>query len=98
MAALPGLAEVDRRVNVDGWSVDLASGELWSLGTLARAIGETEHIDKTLERLSHGEWFTASLPPILAELGRLRNPAAHSAAVSVDVARRLRDNVLGVGV
>lgn len=96
---LAGLAEADRRANVDGRSVDLGSGELWPLGTLARAIGETAHINQALKRrLANGEWFTASLPPVLKQLSELRNPAAHSAAVTSDDARRLRDRVLGVGV
>ena len=96
---LAGLAEADRRANVDGRSVDLASGELWPLGTLARAIGETAHINQALKRrLANGEWFTASLPPVLKQLSELRNPAAHSAAITSDDARRLRDRVLGVGM
>ena len=96
---LAGAAEADRRANVDGRSVDLTSGELWPLGTLARAIGETAHINQALKRrLAHGEWFTSSLPPVLKQLSALRNPAAHSAAVSGEDARKLRDRILGVGV
>ena len=41
---LAGLSEADRRANVDGRSVDLASGELWPLGTLgARDRGDGAH-------------------------------------------------------
>jgi hypothetical protein len=42
--ALAGLPEADRRVNIDGRSADLTSGGLWPLGSLARTIGETDHI------------------------------------------------------
>ena len=69
------------------------------LGALARAIGETADVNRALKaRLAHGEWFTASLPPILRQLSDLRNPAAHTTAVSADEARKLRDRILGVGV
>jgi hypothetical protein len=98
-SALAGVPETDRRSNMDGRTVDLTSGALWSLGELARAIGETEHVNKILKRrLAHGEWFTSSLPPILGELSSLRNPAAHSEALSIEDATRLRARVLGIGV
>ncbi|MGH7617461.1 MAG: hypothetical protein ACREPM_09565, partial [Gemmatimonadaceae bacterium] len=98
-SGLAGVAESDRRVNVDGRSLDLVGGRLWSLGELARAIGETEHVSRMLKRrLERGEWFTASLPPILNELSEVRNPAAHTVAVPVEKARRLRDRLLGIGV
>jgi hypothetical protein len=97
-SGLARLPESERRANVDGRSVDLSSGELWPLGTLSRVIGDVEHINRALRsRLTHGPWVAASLPPLLAELADLRNPAAHSRAVSSDEARKLRDRVLGVG-
>jgi hypothetical protein len=96
--SLTDVPEQTRRVNVDGRSVDIAGGELLSLGTLARVIGETEHVNRTFKRrLIHGEWFTASLPPILKDLSEMRNPAAHASAVAVERARELRDRVLGIG-
>lgn len=95
---LNGLSDSDRRANIDGRSVDLSSGEWVPLGALARVIGETAHINASLKRrLTHGEWFTSSLPPILKQLSELRNPAAHSAASSADEARKLRDRMLGIG-
>jgi hypothetical protein len=97
--ALTEMPKVDRQVNIDGRGADLASGELWPLGVLARVIAETEHINHALKKRLRpgGEWFTASLPPVLRELSELRNPAAHSEAVSCDAARRIRDRILGVG-
>lgn len=96
--ALSDMPEHERRLNVEGRSVDLASGALWPLGVLARAIGEDEHINQSLKRrLAHGEWFSASLPPFLKQLSELRNPAAHSQSVSSDEARKLRERVLGIG-
>lgn len=97
--ALRDAPAAERRVNVEGRSVDLASGELLSLGVLARLIGEDEQLNRTLKRrlVAHGEWFTASLPPVLKELSQLRNPAAHSQAISAESALRWRDRILGIG-
>jgi hypothetical protein len=97
--ALAGASKLERRVNVEGASVDLTSGELWPLGVLARVIGETEHVNQAVKRrlAAGGEWFTASLPPVLEELSELRNPAAHTESVSAARARAIRDRILGVG-
>ena len=67
-----------RRINLDGRSVDLARGRALTLSELARAIGEDRGVNEFVKRrLQHGEWFAASLPPILREIAELRNPAAH---------------------
>lgn len=96
---LSGLPAAERLANVDGRSVDVTQGELWPLGTLARVIDAKDRVGQTLgRRLSHGKWFTEVLPSVLRELSGVRNPAAHSAAVSRDEARRVRDRVLGVGM
>ena len=98
--ALAGAREVDRRANVDGRSVDVASGEFWPIGTLARLIGETERLNELLKRkiARGGQWFTASLPPVLRQLSELRNPAAHTGTVTRETAKRIRDQLLGVGM
>lgn len=99
-AALAGVPERDRRFNVEGRTVDIAGGSLWTLGTLARLIGEERELNgllKTRIARSHAEWFTASLPPILRELANLRNPAAHSQGVGRDSAISLRNRLMGVG-
>jgi len=98
--ALANVPERDRRANVDGRSVDVAGSSLWSLGTLAHLLSNEEWLSKTLKtKLARpgGEWFTASLPPILKELAALRNPAAHSTRLDRDTATKLRNRLLGVG-
>jgi hypothetical protein len=98
--ALAKVPERERRANVDGKSVDVATASLWSLGTLAKLLSNEEWLSKALKaRLARpgGEWFTASLPPILKELADLRNPAAHTARVDREAATTLRNRLLGVG-
>ena len=89
----------DRTVNMDGRRVDLASGELWNLNALARTIADDEHLNAVLKRkLTNGEWFASSLPPILRELADERNPAAHRERVTREQASDLRNRMLGIGV
>jgi hypothetical protein len=97
--ALSGVAEKDRRRNLDGRSVDLAVADLLPIGVLARLIGQDEELNRILKRRlrRNGEWFTASLPPLLTELADVRNPAAHTAVVSRERANGIRDRLLGIG-
>ena len=95
--ALGTLPLAQRRANVEGKTVDLAADGPWSLGQLARIIGEDQAINIALKgRLHGGPWFTASLPPIMRELAESRNPAAHTAMVGREAARRVRDVMVGV--
>jgi hypothetical protein len=97
--ALRDVPVADRRANVEGRTVDLAGGELWPLGVVARLVSQDERLNRMLKRAfaSGGEWFTASLPPILKDLAELRNPAAHTRALPVEDARHWRDRILGIG-
>lgn len=97
--ALRNAAEQDRFANIDGRTVDLTSGRLWSLGELAHAIADEQHVNRALKtRLAAGgQWFTASLPPILRDLAEQRNPAAHTGRVGRDAATELRNRLVGVG-
>lgn len=88
--------EAIRFANVDRNRIDLSRQGPLSLGQLARVIGEDEDRNKHLKtRL--GEWFTASLPPILDELKELRNPAAHGGALDRSAVIALRNRLIGVG-
>jgi hypothetical protein len=96
--ALVGAPESVRMANVDGKSLDLSRQGPITLGQLARCIGEDQERNAYLKkRLEPGEWFTASLPPILKELTDLRNPAAHGGKLSRDEAIKLRNRMIGVG-
>jgi hypothetical protein len=96
--ALRDAPEEARLTNVEGRTVDLALDGPWTLGELARAIGGERAVHLYLRnRLVHGDWFTASLPPILAQLAELRNPAAHGGRVDRDEIVRLRNQFVGVG-
>ena len=86
-----------RYANVDGETVNVVEGGPFSLGQLARIVGEEREINAALKQLLvRGEWFTASLPPILRELAEVRNPAAHTAHLSLDQVVRLRNQLVGV--
>jgi hypothetical protein len=97
--ALERVKPLDRTVNLDGRTVDLARGGPYSLGTLAVILGKMDDLNSVLKKqfVSGGEWFTASLHAILKELADARNPAAHSSAMDRETVRRLRNRYLGVG-
>lgn len=96
--ALASVPDQQRLANVDGQTVDVARGTLWTLGQLASIISEEHAINSAVRRtLRHGDWFAASLPPVLRQLAELRNSAAHSGRASRDVVTRLRNQVVGVG-
>jgi hypothetical protein len=87
-----------RSVNVDGRTRDLSRDGSLSLGELARVIGGDRSRAEYLRRkLAHGDWFAASLPPILEELAQYRNPAAHGGNVAREDVVRLRNRLVGVG-
>ncbi|HKY97811.1 MAG TPA: hypothetical protein VJL35_08130, partial [Gemmatimonadaceae bacterium] len=97
--ALMRLKPLDRTVNLDGRSTDLAKAGPYSLGTLALILGEMNTVNMLLKRqfASGGEWFTASLPAILKDLAAARNPAAHSSSLDRETVRTLRNHYLGIG-
>ncbi len=97
--ALGRLKPLDRTVNLDGRSTDLAKAGPYSLGALAMVLGEMDTVNQQLKRqfVSGGEWFTASLPAILKELADVRNRAAHSSMLDRETVHRLRNRYLGVG-
>lgn len=96
--ALASAPPRDRLANVGGSTVDVASGSHFTLGELARIIGEEERANTALKgRLRDPAWFTASLPPILRDLADLRNAAAHRDRAARDAVTALRNRMLGVG-
>lgn len=95
---LSSVAPKDRTFNVDGRSVDIARGQMLSLGQLAHLIAEEEQLNRLLKKiLDRPEWFTVSLPPILRDLREKRNPAAHTSRVNAAQASELRNRLLGIG-
>lgn len=87
-----------RLANVEGDTLDLVRDGPFALGALARAIGGEQGRNAWLKRrLVHGEWFTASLPPILEQLREARNAAAHGELVDRERIAQLRDQLVGVG-
>lgn len=84
--------------NVEGRTVDLATGESFSLGQLARIIGgDRVRVDYLRKKLERGDWFASSLPAILEELAVCRNPAAHGGSLAREQIVRVRNRLVGVG-
>lgn len=77
---------------------DVTEGRPLSLGELAHAVGGEREMNKALRQLlAPGAWFTGSLPAILEDFARVRNPGAHAERVDRDTATRWRDRLMGVG-
>lgn len=94
---LQGAPSALRHVNVEGETVDVTVGGPFSLGQLARIITDSRELGLELrKRLVAGEWFVASLPPILEALAEVRNPAAHRDVVRREEAMRWRNQLVGV--
>ena len=97
-AAMRGADAAVRFENVEGRTLDLATGESFSLGQLGRIIGgDRARVDHLRKKLERGDWFASSLPAILEELAAYRNPAAHGETVPREHVVRLRNRLVGVG-
>jgi hypothetical protein len=65
---------------------------------LGRVLAQDKTFRDTLRpRLIDGEWLLTSGGAVLQAFARHRNPAAHSHVVGRDDARRLRNQLLGIG-
>lgn len=95
---MSGAGQQLRLVNVDGRTMDVATDGPFGLGDLASIIdGDQPRGEWLKRRLSHGDWFVASLPAILRDLKSARNPSAHGGAVDRERIVQLRDSLVGVG-
>jgi hypothetical protein len=96
--ALAGASEAERTVTIDGRATDVTKGTPLALGMLGRVLAQDKDFREALRpRLINGEWLLTSGGPVLQAFSRHRNPAAHSHVVSRDDARRLRNQLLGIG-
>lgn len=87
-----------RYMNIDGGSKDLVRDGPWGLGELAIAIGQDKGRNEWFKKqLQNGEWFAASLPPVMDDVRRARNDAAHGGKVERERIAALRSAVIGVG-
>jgi hypothetical protein len=96
--ALASAPQRERTVVIDGRSTDMTRGTPLSLGMLGRVLMKDETIRSALRpRLIEGDWLLTSGGAVLSAFSNHRNPAAHSQVVSRDQARKLRNQLLGVG-
>ncbi|MBV6520153.1 MAG: hypothetical protein MNPFHGCM_00258 [Gemmatimonadaceae bacterium] len=78
--------------------VDITARSSWGLGELHRIVSEDRQRNEFLRKaLQNGEWFAASLPPVLEELRVVRNKAAHGGAIERERIDQLRGALIGVG-
>lgn len=78
--------------------MDIVADGPFSLGELSRVLREEEALRRVLGTRGRGpRWLANEGAHALEELSRYRNPAAHSDAVPLTDALRLRDHWLGVG-
>ncbi|HEU4700514.1 MAG TPA: hypothetical protein VFS40_15120 [Gemmatimonadales bacterium] len=84
--------------NLEGRTVDLAECGHLSLGQWSRALRGQPALQAWLaSHVDRGPWFGGVLPNIVATLAEVRNPGSHAARVPQDVARRWREQILGIG-
>ncbi len=96
--ALASAPEAERTVIIEGKPINITKGTPLALGMLGRVIAQDKQIRAALKpRLIAGEWLLGNGARVLQEFARHRNPAAHSDIVSRDEARRLRNQLLGIG-
>jgi hypothetical protein len=96
--ALANAPDAERSVVIDGRSIDVTRGTPLALGQLGYVIAKDRGIRDALKpRLINGDWLLTSGGPVLQSFSRHRNPAAHSDVVSRDDARKLRNQLLGIG-
>jgi hypothetical protein len=96
--ALASAPEDQRSVCIDGKAIDLTKGRPLALGTLGYVLAKDQTIRDALKpRLINGDWLLTKGGPVLQTVSSQRNPAAHSQVVSRDDARRLRNQLLGIG-
>ena len=96
--ALAGAPEAERTVTIGDKSIDVTRGIPLSLGMLGRVLAEDKVFREALRpRLINGDWLLTSGGRVLQAFSNHRNPAAHSQVVSRDEARKLRNQLLGIG-
>jgi hypothetical protein len=91
----------DRDVVVEGRRIDLGTRvPHQSLGTILRLLEDDDAVGRALgAAFSHADagWLRGTAPRELKGLLELRNPAAHSEAVSRERVEQVRAQVLGIG-
>jgi len=96
--ALADAPVAERTVVIDGKAIDVTRGIPLSLGMLGRVLMKDETIRNALRpRLIDGDWLLTKGGSVLSAFSNHRNPAAHSQVVSRDHARKLRNQLLGIG-
>jgi hypothetical protein len=87
-----------RRVRIQDQDVEVGGRRPLTLGQFARVVGGERAINHALaHHLEYGGWFVGSLPPIIEDLLKTRNPGVHEERIDRETATRVRNNLVGVG-
>ncbi len=97
--SLAGASEPLRTFELQDREIDVPTDQVHlGLGDLRHLINDSQERNTWFKaRLTNGDWFAASLPPVLEELRKLRNPAAHGAEVDRERIAQVRATSVGVG-
>jgi hypothetical protein len=96
----PRLPQELRRVDLESGKpkMDLADGRHLTLGQISHLLRHTRPLLRQfVQRLENGDWFVDSLPALLGEVSKVRNPGVHREHIGRDAATALRNRLLGVG-
>ena len=96
--AMPTLPKLQRFLNIDGRSVDLAERRALSLHHIVRVLAGDQARSQALGALfSNGGWFTGGFAAVLDQFRDVRNEGTHVRRVDRKTATMWRNQLLGVG-
>lgn len=87
-----------QRVKIEDREIVVGRGRPLMLGEFARVVAEERTLNRALaQRLENGGWFTGSLPVIVKELLKVRNPGVHEQRIDRETATLMRNQLVGIG-
>lgn len=96
--AMPKLPRLQRFMNIDGRSVDLAERRALMLHTIVQVLAGDQARAQSLAALfANGGWLTGSFAAVLDQFREVRNEGTHERRIDRKTATLWRNQMLGVG-